>query len=319
MKFCEDAAFWELHDDAINSTRHQVIVSCDPGRKDWNTVLGPLDDPNGHGALWLFSGENDAVPQRLSLKNYPPKHDFHPLGIAISPSHGNAQSNLFVVNHARKRTVIEQFTVSPASPGVATHVRTLSSPYFVSPNSITLTSPFSFYVSNDHLLTRRGVFGNILPVLETVFALPLSWVSHVTLDLDPASPTPILEHKFSALFIPFANGVSVSPSGSQVAVLIYSRDPRNNALAHTHTVPVPFAPDNLEFDGTGALIVTGHPHFLSLLKVKADPVNAVSPSWTTLFQSNGSVFSSSATSVRDPAGALYITGLYETGMLVCRP
>ncbi|KAJ6494792.1 hypothetical protein C8R47DRAFT_1117214 [Mycena vitilis] len=337
MRFCEDAAFWDIH-TATNTTRREVIVSCDPGRKDWNTVLGPLHNPKPHGALWLLSGGEDGVPQRITLNNYPANHDFHPLGIAISPSHGNAPSNLFAVNHAREKTVIEQFTISNASPGVATHVRTISSPYFVSPNSITLTSPLSFYVSNDHLLTRRGTLGNILPLLETVLALPLSWVAHVTLSPDPASSTPILEHKFSALFIPFANGVSVSPCGSQVAVAstslsqvhFYSRDPASDALTHTHTVPVPFLADNLEFDSMGTLIVAGHPDFLALLKVKADPGNVVSsPSWVvainptrdveTLFQSDGSVFSSSSTGLRDPAGTLYVTGLYEPGVLVCRP
>jgi hypothetical protein len=337
MRFCEDASFWDLHDDGTNSTRREVIISCDPGRKEWNTVLGPLRNPEPHGSLWLLSAKDGAAPQRITLKNYPSDHDFHPLGIAISPSYGNGPSNLFVVNHARKRTVIEQFTMSPTSLGVATHVRTLSSPYFVSPNSLTLTSPFSFYVSNDHLLTRRGVLGNILPVLETVLGLPLSWVSHISLDPNPTSHTPILEHKFSALFIPFANGVSISPSGTQVAiastslsqVLIYSRDPANNALTHTHAVPVPFSADNLEFDETGTIIVTGHPHFLSLLKVKSDPTHdIVSPSWVvgitdskveTLFQSDGTLFSSSATGLRDSAGVLYVTGLYESGMLVCRP
>jgi hypothetical protein len=179
--------------------------------------------------------------------------------------------------------------------------------------------------------------GNILPVLETVLGLPLSWVSHISLDPNPTSHRPILEHTFSALFIPFANGVSVSPSGTQVAiastslsqVLIYSRDPANNALTHTHTVPVPFSADNLEFDETGTIIVTGHPHFLSLLKVKSDPTHdIVSPSWVvgitdskveTLFQSDGTLFSSSATGLCDSAGVLYVTGLYESGMMVCRP
>ncbi|KAJ6505967.1 hypothetical protein DFH09DRAFT_285256 [Mycena vulgaris] len=342
FQFCEDATFWDLHDGTKGSlTERRVLVGCDPGRKGWNTVLGPLRNPDPRGALWLLSTEDDDVPQRLVLDNYPPNHDFHPLGIAISPSYGNA-SNLFVVNHARRKTVIEQFTLSPSFPGVATHVRTLSSPYFLSPNSIALTSPHSFYVSNDHFMTRRLPFylGHILPVIETFLGLPFGWVSHISLDPDPTTPMPILEHKFSALFIPFANGVSISPSGSQVAVastslsqvLVYSRDPASNSLTHTDTILVPFSPDNLEFDETSTVIVAGHPHFLSLLRVKADPTtDAVSPSWVasiaadthevkTLFQSNGDLFSSSSTSLRDSGGALYVTGLYaKEGMLICRP
>ncbi|KAJ6513257.1 hypothetical protein C8R45DRAFT_857721 [Mycena sanguinolenta] len=340
FKFCEDAIFWDIHDEATNSIRHETIISCDPGRGEWNTVMGPLKNPSPHGALWLLSTERDAVPQRITMQNYPSNHDFHPLGIAISPAHGNTPSNLFAINHARHRTVIEQFTMSPASPGVATHVRTISSPYFVSPNSLALTSPSSFYVSNDHLMTRRLPWGlgSVLPITETMLTLPLGWVSHITLDPEPTAPISILEHKFAAPFIPFANGVSLSPSGSHLAVAsstsaevrMYSRDPTTNALSYTHSVPVPFCPDNLEFDESGTLIVSGHPHFLSLVKTKNDPANARAPSWVvainqtndveTLFQSDGTYFSSSAGSLRDAStGTLLVNGLYETGVLVCRP
>jgi hypothetical protein len=341
FRFCEDAGFWDLHDESKRWTR-RVLASCDPGRKEWNTVLGPLNNPDPHGSLWLLSAEDHAgVPQRLELKDYPPNHDFHPLGLAVSPSHGNA-SNLFVVNHARRRTVIEQFSLTPG--GVVTHLRTMSSKYFVSPNAIALTSPNSFYVSNDHFWTRRLPFylAPVFSMIETVLGLPLSWVSHISLDPDTAALEPILEHKFSALFIPFANGLSISHSGSQVAVastslnhvLFYTRDPGSNALTHVDTIYVPFSPDNLEFDDseTDTLIVAGHPHFPSVLRVAADPTTeAVAPSWVvsirtdtreikTLFQSNGTVFSSSSTGLRDSTGTLYITGVYaESGMLICRP
>ncbi|KAF8206430.1 hypothetical protein K438DRAFT_1578153, partial [Mycena galopus ATCC 62051] len=340
LKFCEDAAFWDIHDNATNSTRHETIVSCDPGRGDWNTVMGPLRNPAPHGALWLLSAEKGVAPQRITMKDYPPVHDFHPLGIAISPARGDTPSNLFVINHARQRTVIEQFTMSPASSSVATHVRTLSSPYFVSPNSIALTSPWSFYVSNDHLMTRRlpGVLGKVLPVLETFLTLPFGWVSHISLDPAPTADTPILAHKFVAPFINFANGISLSPSGSHLAIAsstpsevhIYARDPVTNALTREHTVPVPFHCDNLDFDAAGTLIVSGHPHFPSLIKVKNDPATARAPSWVvainqtheveTLFRSDGSYFSSSATGLHDAStGTLFVNGLYETGVLVCRP
>ena len=53
LSFCEDQTFWELHDATGNVVERPVIVSCDPGRKAWNTVMGPLRDPNPLGALWL--------------------------------------------------------------------------------------------------------------------------------------------------------------------------------------------------------------------------------------------------------------------------
>nr|GAT60790.1 predicted protein [Mycena chlorophos] len=327
---CEDATIWEL-----SNSRQKILVSCDANRKHWNTVMGPLRNPEPRGSLWVLDGA-DSLPQRLELANYPPDHNFHPLGIAISPSTGeDGSSNLFVVNHARKRSYIEQFTLAPNS-GIATHIRTLSSPYFVAPNSISLTSPNSFYLSNDHLMTRRLPFplGSILPLVETILCLPLSWVAHVAIDPETGS----LEHTFVAPFIPFANGVALSPNGFKVAVAstslsavyMYERDPITNALKHPALVPMLFHPDNLEFDHTGALIVAGHPNFIGLTKVKGDLTGkTVAPSWvvavdddlqvTTLFQSNGALFSESTTGLRDRKGALYVAGLYAQpgGLLVC--
>ncbi|KAF7312298.1 hypothetical protein MIND_00242800 [Mycena indigotica] len=333
--FCEDATLWELR----NTSEQRVLVSCDPGRKAWNTVLSPMVNPDPHGSLWVIDNVA-ATPRRLQLDNFPSQHDFHPLGVAISPFHGDAPSNLFVVNHARKRSFIEQFTLSPGSSS-ATYIRTLTSPYFIAPNSISLTSPNSFYLSNDHLLTRRLPFplGNILPLIETVLTLPLAWVSHITLDPDPLALKPIVSHAFAAPFVPYANGVAISPSGNKVAiastsrslVYIYARNEKTNALTQTAAVPVPFHPDNLEFDHSGELVVAGHPHFGSVLQVKSDPTaEAVAPSWvvsidqnnkvTTLFQSNGTVFSTSTTGLRDHDGHLFISGLYSQpgGVLACK-
>jgi hypothetical protein len=271
LKYCEDAALWDLLDHSKKLKERRVIITCDPGRKAWNTVMGPLANPYPHGGLWTYiPGKKSADLRRLTLTNYPKGHDFHPLGLDIYPSYGGNASNLFVVNHARERTVIEQFTLSPSEPTQATWVRTIVSNYFVSPNSIALTSPTSFYVSNDHLLTRRlpTFLGHVLPITETMLGLPLGWLSHISLE-HPSSNShdvPKIRHTFAALGISFANGVALSPDGKQVAlassslgeIYFYSRSP-NNTLKHTHTVPMPFSPDNIRFDGEGALLVAGHP------------------------------------------------------------
>ncbi|KAJ8516594.1 hypothetical protein ONZ45_g6123 [Pleurotus djamor] len=378
FKFCEDITFWDVSSsDSSTQTRH-VIASCDFNRNAWNTVMGPLRDPDPRGSLWLYtSTEENPKPRRITFENYPEGHDFHPLGLEISHSLSGEPSNLFVVNHARKRTTIEQFTVNPNTPTTATYIRTLSSPYFVSPNSVALTSPTSFYVTNDHFFTRRLPFflGNILPIIESVLALPLSWVAHIELLPNPNDPSgePIFSHTPVAYGIPFANGIAMSPDGSTVAVsatssglvYFYSRNQTDNSLKHTDTVPVPFTPDNLQYDESGVLIVTGHPHFPSLIKVAADKPGAVAPSWVvsitprvggklksksifapnqaydtqapisaslkapamlnheviTLFQSNGTGFSTSATGLRDThTGDLYVSGLYaKQGVIVCHP
>lgn len=269
LRFCEDGTFWDLLDGMGALLERRVILSCDPGRREWNTVMGPLLNPDPFGGLWMYTpAKHGMAPQPLALKGYPKEHDFHPLGLEIYPSYAGNASNLFVINHARHRTVIEQFSMSPADSTHAIWVRTLVSNYFVSPNSLALTSPTSFYVTNDHLLTRRipGILGHTLPLLETVFGIPLSWVAHVSVEED-ITVTPSVRHTFAALGVPFANGVAISPDGQLVAVAVtslaevyfYARSPDTNALKHMHTVPVPFTPDNIMFDEEGSLIVTGHP------------------------------------------------------------
>jgi hypothetical protein len=303
LKYCEDIAFWDLLDNAGKAEQRLLLASCDPGRRSWNTVMGPLHDPKPHGALWVHvppergSSSAPTKAQRITLKNYPEGHDFHPLGLEIYPSYGGNSSNLYVINHARERSVIEQFLLNPSDPTTATHIRTLTSPYFISPNSLTLTSPDSFYVSNDHLFTRRlPILGLFLPIIESILALPLSFVSHIDLSSPSSNDDTILKHTFASLFLPFPNGISLSPSGTQVAlavtsqnkVLFYERDPATNVLTkRTHAVAVPFCPDNVRWThGTDELIVTGHPHFPSINAVVANTKGAASASWVVSINPN---------------------------------
>lgn len=268
--------------------------------------MGPLINPEPHGALWVYptrtpdSGRKTSQvrPRKMEFKGYPEGHDFHPLGVEIYPATSpKDESYMYVVNHGRKHTTIEQFTLSWSDPTVATHVRTLSSPHFVSPNGLALTSPTSFYVTNDHYFTRRlpGIIGKTLPLAESVLAFPLSWVSHVSVVGTAEDPTITIEHKVLASGIAFANGIALSSSGDTVAVassslgevLIYKRDIATNELALSSRIPVPFAPDNVAFTHSTShpsafgdtLTVAGHPHFASLTSVAHNVSGAVAPSW----------------------------------------
>ncbi|KAL4064533.1 hypothetical protein V8B97DRAFT_1870104 [Scleroderma yunnanense] len=365
---CEDIAFWDHLDAEGTLARRLVLLGCDPNRKAWNTVMGPLRDPAPRAYFWLFDTDTQAL-QPVRLEGYPAQHDFHPLGLEAEPSRAGNPSALFIVNHAREQTTIEQLVLDPARPGIATYVRTLTSPAFVSPNAIALTSSTSFYVSNDHLMTRRlpSPLGKVLPVIESVGGLPLGWLAHVSV-----APDGTFTHRVVARGIPFPNGVALSPGGNHVAlasttlgqVLFYDRDPATDDLTFSHGVRVPFLPDNLYYAEDGALVVTGHPHFPALVQVAANATGAFAPSWAvvlrpisdtmrvasegdfakraydlraplsasaivpasltheveTLFQSDGSVFGSSSTTLVDSrTGIMYMSGLYERGMLVCRP
>ncbi|KAJ2936665.1 hypothetical protein H1R20_g427, partial [Candolleomyces eurysporus] len=300
LTYCEDTVLWELY-DKVGDTRASsrlLIATCDANRKSWNTVMGPLRDPNPRGTLWVYNPSTErSQPKRVTLKDYPEGHDFHPLGFEIWPSYGGNSSNLYVINHARERTFIEQFAINPSNPTIAEHIRTISSPYFVAPNSVALTSPDSFYVTNDHLITRRWpIIGPIVPSVESIFALPLAFISHVTLKPPSAEPrsSEIESHAFAAKFIPFPNGISISSDGRQAAVassslariFFYSRDPTTNVLTpqNDKTVILPFCPDNVRFtegesEGEEELLVAGHPHFPSIIALAKNVTGATSGSW----------------------------------------
>jgi hypothetical protein len=323
LKYCEDAALWDIMSSSGSLKERRVIVTCDPGRKAWNTVMGPLANPNPHGGLWIYTpGKKSAELHRLVLKNYPKGHDFHPLGLDIYPSYGGNASNLFVINHARERSTIEHFTIFPSDPSQATWVNTLVSNYLVSPNSLALTSPTSFYVSNDHLITRRipTYLSRVLPMVETLLGSPSSWVSHISLDHHGGSPR--IQHAFAALGIAFANGVALSPDGKQVAlasssvgeIYFYSRSPTNNTLKHTHTVPMPFSPDNIRFDDEGALLITGHPVSTFPLPLMFSPLNYVLSN-AALPVSNGR--SREQDRVRTQLGTIHLTPHRPQSWLPC--
>lgn len=304
--------------------------------------MGPLRNPQPRGALWLYipslpdnkaritsSSVQTNKAHRITMKNYPPNHDFHPLGVELWPSHAGNASNVYVVNHARERTVIEQFLIDPSNPTEIVHIRTISHPYFLSPNALALTSPDSFYVSNDHLMTRRlPVVGHILPVAESLLALPLGYVSHVTLNPHGGSTEPIAKHTFAKLFVPFPNGVAVSASGKEVVIVsttlsevyFYERDPATNLLTRLkYTVPVPFCGDNVNYSpsltnkGQEEVIITGHPNFPDLTGVAANNTGASAGSWVVAIVPKNEVDAKSETKFDQEAPVSISTKIPKDG------
>lgn len=350
---CEDVRFWEN----VDSGERRLLVSCDTGRRAWNTVLGPLREPSPRGVLWL-SDPKTLEMRKIELVNFPEDHTFHPLGFEASPARSGKASHLFVVNHARNASVVEEFTISWNDPTSAHWVRTLHLPTLITPNAIALTADTSFYVSNDHHFSlRHGLVSN---KLETFLALPLSHVEHV----DASSPGQDPVAKTVASNIAFANGVALSSDGQLLAVSsttgtsvrLYARQPPSNSLSLKEDILMPFAPDNLSFDDDDVLLVSGHADLPALLGMSKDKPGVRAPSWVvslrptsqlidrvpwdlkapfsasgrippppsgweiqTLYQSSGrGGFASSTTAVRDSrTGRLFVTGLYEEGLLVC--
>ncbi|VDC04435.1 unnamed protein product [Peniophora sp. CBMAI 1063] len=275
---CEDGRFWENTDTG----ERRLLLSCDPGRRGWNTVLGPLRDPTPRGALWLSDLSTHNL-LKIELVDFPKHHTFHPLGLEASPARTGRTSRLFVVNHARNASVIEEFTLSWDKPTSARWIRTLDLPTLNTPNSLALTSNDSFYVSNDHHFALRHEL--VLSKLETFLALPLSHVEHVAVPAPGDDEQPVAMTVAGS--IPFANGVAISKDGRVVAVAsttgtavhIYARHIPSNALIPKEEILVPFAPDNLSFDDDGVLLVAGHTDFPALIGMSKDKPGVRGPTW----------------------------------------
>ncbi|KAN0063219.1 hypothetical protein ACQY0O_004383 [Thecaphora frezii] len=153
-----------------------AVLSCDPSRHGWNTVMGPLANPNPRGALWIYdygstpSTEDATTPSASGLEvvrlvDFPDRFDFHPLGISVHADAGSdGRARLFVANHQRHRSTIEVFDLrhrdatgeGQGAGWEAIYVRTLVHPLAThTPNSIHALGPTSLLVTQDHFFARR--------------------------------------------------------------------------------------------------------------------------------------------------------------------
>ncbi|KAG8690380.1 hypothetical protein FRC11_012013 [Ceratobasidium sp. 423] len=279
FKFCEDG---RIYAPGI------AIFSCDPGRHEWNTVMGPMLNPGRRGSLWALHYNSTTTEELypLELTNFPSDVDFHPLGIEIPPVLPSADPNgtprLLVINHGRQNSTIEVFSIRrdwESRLMTLEYERTLTDPSFIAPNAIAAISPTEFFLSHDHRFTRRIAWplNAILPALETFLVLPLGKVDLVTFD----PYTGVRKVQTVAPNIAFANGVAVSEDGSTLAIAstncakvllysLYSQDKMD--IKFITSVQVPFSVDNLAFAGD-KLLAAGHPYlpeFMALVEQKSD-------------------------------------------------
>ncbi|KAL1970819.1 hypothetical protein VTN77DRAFT_2653 [Rasamsonia byssochlamydoides] len=243
VKFSEDVV--------LDHERGFAIISSDPGRVFWNTIVGPLKDPNPKGHLLLYDYASTGSVRPLELVGFPSTADFHPLGINFFRTPGDPRTRLFVVNHGRNGGTVEVMDVE-YEPARAIYVTSISDGdhSIFSPNAVAPVSYTSFYVTNDHYLIKRR--HPILAFTETALALPLGWVTFVDF---AARETPVCT--VAAGGIPYANGIIITPTGKEVLVAststdcvrIYERDPETNILSSKYDkVRLNFHPDNLSFD-----------------------------------------------------------------------
>ncbi|KAK0864383.1 hypothetical protein LTR87_015832 [Friedmanniomyces endolithicus] len=328
-----------------------AVLSCDPGRDKWNTVLGiftdPLAPPETGLYLSRYSDPDYIEPQKLTLTNFHPgPANFHPLGITYDPG----SKSLFVVHHAALGTRLETFRLN-RDRLEAKHISSISDPLLLTANNVVALNSATLLVSNDHFFAKRS--HGWLTMLETYLALPLASLVRVDLDITRAQGPPNVT---VLARLPFANGVAVLngttvavASTVRAAVYLYT-SPSGFAkgtadVKLVETVRLHFLPDNLSVDSNGALLIAGHP-FAPALEARAragtggacgvletatatgngeeDGECPVAPSWVAEWTAEGGVrdlfvgrgFGSATTAVRDVGrGRGMVVGLYERGVL----
>ncbi|TKA62193.1 hypothetical protein B0A55_10527 [Friedmanniomyces simplex] len=325
----------------MNDVEGWAVLSCDPGRDRWNTVMGRFIDsvapPETGLYLSRYSADDYTEPEKLKLVNFDPgPGNFHPLGLEYEPG----SKVLFVVNHAESGTRIESFRLNRERLE-AKHIGSITDPLLHTANSIAAMSPSTLLVSNDHYFTQRK--NGFLATLETYLGLPLASLVRVELDITrargPPKVTVLARHAF-------ANGVALlddttvavaSSSGAAVHVYTspsgFAKGTEDVSLAET--IRLRFLPDNVSVDGNGVLLIAGHP-FAPALEARVIAGEAcsapdateqgcpTSPSWIAEWTAEGGVkdlfvgngFGSATTAVRDVRrGKGIAVGLYDRGIL----
>lgn len=258
LAYCEDAIpFTVPVSGKEGQKRNLVLVSCDPNRKQWNTVMGPLGDPDAsQGGLWVVDpspiGGGEPQVQKVRL-DWPTlvvgrrgrllsdDEYFHPLGIElIEPSVEGGNVRLVAVNHGPLQSTLEFFNLfpspDPSSPldYTAHHFATFFDRDVANaPNSIAVlpsNSPdtFRLFLSQDHKYNRRteNSFGKLANFVETAAALPLAEVDYVELHFplsDPEGGKHGSEVVTVADKIAFANGLALSPDHKTLVVASTTR------------------------------------------------------------------------------------------------
>lgn len=253
VRNCEDAI--------IDEDSGTLILSCDPGRDTWNTVMGNFVSPDAAmGALWYykyskygFDKEGEAHPLTIEGMDGSQWIDMHPLGLGYhAPSR-----RLIMVNHHASGPSLEIFKLSKDATSLKYEQTIRDSELLKTPNSIVALDQDEWYISNDHGWEIRSA--KFMAQLETYSAYPGGSVVYINLSTG--------ERKKVAN-IAFANGVAVLKNGTELAVAstttpfirVYEIDDETRHLTQKRQFTTWFLPDNLKVDSNGRLLVAGHPH-----------------------------------------------------------
>lgn len=262
--------------------------------------------------------------------------DLHPLGLAFQAS----TSTLYVVNHARQGGSHLLILNVDISTSTSTLVARLKHPLLHAPNSIEVIGKHEIYVTNDHYV--RAATSPLLSKIETFSGAPGGTVVYI----DTRFP----QNAKVVARVPFANGITFVnsttlgvASSSKGGLYLYEVK-EDHELSLKAIIRTPAAVDNLSVDSSGKVLMAGHPFAPGLMKVamgratcnphgsveERERCKCTAPSWVAewsaedglgvLYRDDGRAFCSSSTAVRDNGrGVGFVSGLYESGILVFKP
>ncbi|PNS20416.1 hypothetical protein CAC42_5866 [Sphaceloma murrayae] len=330
VRNCEDVV--------LDKTSGYAILSCNPTRDIWNTVMGVYSHhETTEGGLYLYdyagrhSAEEALTP--IKLMDYPYNgKDFHPLGLEY-----HAPSNrIFVVNLPREKPRIEVFKLHLAE-SAATFIQSVRHVQLPSPNSLHVLSENELYVTNDHYFPHRQ--NVILNQMETFGALPISSIDKVTFSNGKVEVKTVARQPFPngiAKLNDTAYAVSSTSSGS---VRLYHVDKKSGKWTERDSISVNMLPDNLSVDDEGTLFIAGHAHTTSIVKYAKSRAECntpegkmsqkckelTSPSSVVSWTQQGGLkqiytddkYGAACTAVRDAEAKMgIISSLYDPGLLV---
>lgn len=279
------------------------------------------------GVLFRFRPGVDTVPVRVPIVGLSTELRPHGLGLwrgAATPG-GPRELRLFTVQHGSEFESVEIFALEAGSDGQsqqARHLRSVTSPAFISLNDVSPVGPESFYASNDH--GRKPPLGFLIE--DFLF---LSNASVVFFDGQSARRV--------ASDLRYANGITADRGGRYVLVAettaerisIFARMP-DGGLSPVARKDLGTAPDNFARDEQGAYWVAAHPSVLQFLRhaskasspsasqalrfvlSEAGQVEQVSMPW----QDDGRALSASSVAAVH-GSTLYVGAVFAPGILAC--
>ncbi|MEH6345311.1 MAG: SMP-30/gluconolactonase/LRE family protein [Bermanella sp.] len=251
-------------DITIDRKNRVAYISVDDARLFQSGVDIDLIE---NGGIWLLDlKQPNSLPVKVELDIAGP---FHPHGFSMLYE-GDKAVELYVINHLDLVThEIDIFTLGES--GKLTLRRRVTYPELIAPNDIVAIGKDQFFVTNDHSSDDSW----LMRALEDYLGIPWSSVSY----FDGQQGHLVIDD------LRYPNGVAISDDQTTLYVAETTAR-RISRFVKGETsldwelqdrINLDMAPDNIEWDGHGSLLVAGHPKLFDFMTHKKDP-EVISPS-----------------------------------------